>query len=749
MALPEHFVPRPEFTDQIRDRLLSDEVSQRGTLAISSIHGLGGVGKSVLAAALTYTDEIRDRFPDGILWATLGQQPDLLPLLGQWIYSLGDRDYSPTTVDAASSYLRSLLADKTMLLVVDDLWDASHFQYFKLAGKGCRVLVTTREVRLPEAAKFELDVMSLDQAVELVEKRLGAIAAADREDFEALVAAVGFLPLAIELAAAQVDDGLRWGEVLVDLREEFDALDASCAEDTTDESVRRKLSLRACFQLSLLRLSADALARFAWLGVTPEDAAVPVSMVARLWQVSESKARRLLKGLRDRSLLLDGAGGGFRLHDLLHDLAQGLLVAPVEGTVDGLAGLGLSVEEAHGILLDRYLPESGCWVDLADDGYIHGRLTWHMERAGRVREIHRLIRQARDDGRNAWYEACEELGQLTIFVEDVARAWRLAEETYGIIPTEPEGWEWQMWCAFVTVSLNSLVGNVPAELIAALVEKGVWSEARGLAYAMQKRQEDYREQAIAALVPHFSSRELVNEALKAARVMIAGGDRILLAVVEHRQKFVEDPVAIAREISNGSLRDSALFRLADKLIVELLSDALNVAREIADEYTRARALFRLADKLIVELLPEALHRVRTLFCLADKLLSRLADKLTVELLPDALNVAREISDEYTRARALSRLADRQPELLPEALNVARETSSENTRASTLSLLADKLTVELLPEALNVAREISDENTRASTLSRLADRHPELSAEALNVAREISDEYTRARALSRL
>ncbi|MEM9771556.1 MAG: NB-ARC domain-containing protein [Cyanobacteria bacterium P01_D01_bin.73] len=743
MALPEHFVPRPEFTDQIRDRLLSDEVSRRGTLAISSIHGLGGVGKSVLAAALTYTDEVRDRFPDGILWATLGQQPDLLPLLGQWIYTLGDRDYSPTTVDAASSYLRSLLADKTMLLVVDDLWDASHFQYFKLAGKGCRVLVTTREVRLPEAAKFELDVMSLDQAIALVEKRLGAIAATDREDFEALVAAVGFLPLAIELAAAQVGDGLSWGEVLADFRGEFDALDRE-TDEVTSESVKRKLSLRACFQLSLRRLSPDALARFAWLGMTPEDAAVPVAMVTRLWQVSDGEARKILQGFRDRSLILSGANGGFRMHDLLHDLAQQLLVGDSQ---ESLPGLGLTVAIAHGTLLERYLPESGCWADLADDGYIYGRLTWHMERAGQVREIHQLIRQARGDGRNAWYEACEDIGQLPIFVADVARAWRLAEETYGIIPTEPEGWEWQMWCAFVTVSLNSLVGNVPPELIAALVEKGVWSEVRGLAYAMQKRKEKDRDEAIAALVPHLSSHELVNEALDAVWNMVSGGDHILKAVVIYQwellenSEFLDDPMAIADEIEYGWFRSQALSRWAISLPQERLPESLEIVRDIPDGHWQAQALSYLGYRLPEELLPEALAIARNTdeVWRAEALLS-LVDRLP-EITPEALQAACNIAHEEYREKALSQLADKlPPDLFPQALQAARDITDDRSRAKALSNLADHLPGELLPEALQAARDIPNDICRLEAISGFAGRLPELQQEVLQLVRQVAGNF---------
>ncbi|MEM9770352.1 MAG: NB-ARC domain-containing protein, partial [Cyanobacteria bacterium P01_D01_bin.73] len=646
--VPGYFVPRPEYSNQIRDRLLSDEIDEPGTLVVSALQGLGGIGKSVLAADLARQGEVRSRFPDGVLWVTLGQTPDLLKLLGGWITALGDREYSATTVDAASAYLRSLLADKTMLLVVDDLWNVADFEPFRLSGKGCRVLVTTREAKvpgIPERAEVRLGVMSLEEGLRLVELRLGeALSAADRGVFATFAEEVEFLPLAFDLITSQVADGYDWLTLLEDFRDEFDVL--SVARSGGDE-VRRLRSLRACFNLSLRRLDREVLRRFAWLGVLPEDVAVDARMARVLWEVSPVEARRQLLDFLRRGLMLSGpkvsvAGRSiptFRQHDLLHDLATDLLAAPVDplGDGDSLPGLGLSVEIAHGSLLDRYLPASGCWADLTDDGYIHGRLTWHMERAGRVREIHQLIRQAREDGRNGWYEACEELGQLTIFVEDVARAWRLAEETYGIIPREPEGWEWQMWCAFVTVSLNSLVGNVPAALIAALVEKGVWSEARGLAYAMQKRKEGDRERAIAALVPHFSSRELVNEALKAARAMFAGGDDILLAVVKHRQEFVENPVAIAREISSESSRASALSSLADKQ-PELLPEALEVAREISNEYDRARAL------------------------------SSLADKLTVELLPEALEVAREISNEYDRARALSSLADKLTvELLPEAL----------------------------------------------------------------------------------
>ena len=96
-------------------------------------------------------------------------------------------------------------------------------------------------------------------------------------------------------------------------------------------------------------------------------------------------------------------------------------------------------------------------------------------------------------------------------------------------------------------------------------------------------------------------------------------------------------------------------------------------------------------------------------------LSSLVDKLTVELWPEALNIAREISDESDRVRALSSLADRQPELWPEALNVAREISNEVFRAVALSDLAEPLTEALRLTARTLSLEIQDPYYRAAAL----------------------------------
>ncbi len=130
--------------------LLLPENRKPGTLVLSAIQGLGGIGKSVLAQALARDEAVQANFVDGVLWATLGQNPDLLPLLGSWIQALGDYNFKPTTLDIAATHLQTLLYDKQMLLVVDDVWHPEHVDPFRVGGDNCCVLITTRRADIAD-----------------------------------------------------------------------------------------------------------------------------------------------------------------------------------------------------------------------------------------------------------------------------------------------------------------------------------------------------------------------------------------------------------------------------------------------------------------------------------------------------------------------------------------------------------------------------------------------------------------------
>ena len=788
---PSYFVERPEVSIELKKLLLSATTEKTGTLVISAIYGLGGIGKSTLAAALAQEKEVQAFFPDGIFWATLGQQPDILSFLHGWIQALGDYDFKPTGIDAASLHLRTLLADKKALLVVDDLWNVEDIDPFRVAVNQCKLLVTTREVPVKGAIRYDLDVMTESQSLALLTGYLKhELNLADQKQAKILAKIVGYLPLALELTAAQVEDDIPWAELIEELQAEIanlEILDRLEAGDTANEEKRKHYSLIACFNLSLKRLNGQRLRQFSWLGVLPDDVTITEKMAATLWDCPVREARQTLRYLRGKALLLTGVSSeqltSYRVHDLLHDLARNLILAPPHPETDyQLPGLGLSMAEAHQQFLSRYqrqikrspltplekeispltpLEKGGKevevplskgdlggsnWHSLADDGYIYNQLLWHLEKAGQIAQIHLLLREETAEGHNGWYSQCEREGKTAIFIKDVSRAWQLAEGHFIENPSESIGL--QVRYALITTSLNSLAGNIKPELIAALVKQEIWTPAQGLAYVRQNQDSRNQAEELKAIIPYLPPT-LLPEAL-----------------------------ATAREIRDQYHRAKALTGLAPYLPENLLLEALDMAREIRYKSNRAQALTGLALYL-PEILPEALATAKEIGDESNraKALTGLALHLPENLLSEALATARKIGSKYYRAQALTGLAPYLPEILPEALATVRETESarqlpgltphlpENLllealaiardirytsdRAKALTGLAPYLPKNLLLEALAIARDIRYTSDRAEALTGLAPYLPEILPEALATAREIGDKSKRGETLAGL
>ncbi|WP_250566006.1 AAA-like domain-containing protein, partial [Adonisia turfae] len=798
--LPSHFVERIEHQTAIKQLLVCED-AKLDTLVVSAIYGLGGIGKSVLASKLAHDPEIQARFFDGILWATLGQQPDILPLLSNWIQELGDYDYKPTAVESASKHLLTLLYDKHVLLVVDDVWHPEHLEPFRVGGKGCCVLVTTREARIPDVKRYDLDVMTADQALKLITQKL-SYPLTDDEHQQALTFAerVGYLPLALELAASQIEEGVTWSELLDDLQDEvarLETLDIYGRDEIRDDAKRRKYSLLACFNLSLKQLSTEQLRQFAWLGIVPEDVSLTQEMAETLWQVTSRQSRANLRTFKSKALILQGikqANGQptYRMHDLMHDLAGRLLTSlPQPIQVGDLPGLGLTKAEAHSELLNRYRAKTknGQWHTLEDDGYIYAHLTWHMEQAKQPQEIHRLLQVNNDQGRNGWYEACDAIGKPAGFVNDLGRAWQLAIDAYEDNPSASVTLVFRY--ALIRASINSLASNVPAELIGALVEKGVWQAAQGLAYAQQAQDPWHRAECISAIVPHMPKALLpevlktidqINDAVYRSYVLSKLAENFaevwptVLETIkqiqdrygEHREEtqgfsyrafaisqiakllpsqYLSEAIDITRQIQDTSDRIRALTELA-KRRVELWPNALEVTRQIQDEYSRSSALSAMAQHL-PDLWSDALEVTRQIHdeSFRSSALSAMAQHLPEPLWPDALEVTRQIHDEYSRSRALSAMAQHFPDLWPETLEVTRQIHDEYSRSRALSAMAQHLPEPLWPETLEVTRQIHDESFRSRALSAMAQHLPELWPETLEVTRHIHDESFRSRALS--
>ena len=753
--LPRYYVHRPEHIEPVKNILLGDTMP--GTLVISAIAGMGGIGKSVLAAALVRDVDVSDRFEDGVLWATLGQNPNLLSTVSGWIQTLGDYDYKPTSLKEASMHLRIMLADKRFLLVVDDIWNPDHMEPFQIEGAGCRVLITTREAQIKGAIKYNIHEMNSEQSITLLENYLSeTLNPTERQQAEVLTREVGYLPLAIELAAGRLEDGVHWDELLEDLQAEIARLETLDLDDKSfigDLAISKQRSLVASFNLTLKRLSPDKLKHFAWLGVVQEDASITQEMAATLWDVSVRQAGAILRGFKQRSLLLSqaqrpGKMPTYRIHDLVHDLAQNLLTHKAYS--GQLSGLELTLSEAHAKFLERYQKQTrgGQWHTVPWDGYIHNHFAWHCVQAQQPHLLHQLLKESTFEGRNGWYDVCDSQGRTASFVTDVARAWQLAEQGYSEDPSLSISL--QVRYALIFSSLKSLSNNIPAELMAALVEHEVWMPAQGLAYVQQVQISSQRVDAFFKLSPHLPA-SLLPKALEVARNTQDEYHRAcaLMKLATHKPEIFNEALENIRNMQDEYRRASILIALVPLSITT--NEALEAARNIQSEYYRADALTKLVPHM-PEITSEALEAVSNIQSELSRAsaLRELAPHIPETSLPEALEVARNIQDESYRAYALTELVPHLPEITNEALEVVSNIQDESERAYALTELVPRMPETLLPKVLEVVRNMQDEDHRTNVLTELVPRMPEtLLPKVLEVARNMQDEDHHAYALSEL
>ena len=346
--LPEHFISRPGLMEQLKERVLSGEGAAPGILSVTAIHGLGGIGKTTIAAALAHEPDVRERFKGGVLWTTLGPEPDLLSLILDWIRALGDRSCSPNSIRAASIRLRDLLSDHCALLIVDNVWEKEHADPFLCPSPQNRAVITTRRAHIAEAFgahPVDVDLMTLDESVALLNARLRVKSDNVYYSETARIAkGAGFLPLALDLASARILRRAVGATLSEALEEEATLLEAVRTDPPTEIT---ETGLEPSFNLRLteLRKNDEAYRAFALLAVVRKGSPITALMAATLWGIDDARAATLLDVLWSDALLLPGPQlqiqghewRSYAIHDLLHDVARRLLLAQLQGSRSSLA----------------------------------------------------------------------------------------------------------------------------------------------------------------------------------------------------------------------------------------------------------------------------------------------------------------------------------------------------------------------------------------------------------------------------
>jgi tetratricopeptide (TPR) repeat protein len=325
----QRLVGREALLRALKQHLLADD-----SPALCALHGLPGVGKTALALTLANDPEVHQQFPDGVLWAGLGTQPNLPATLNTWAEALGIQSASLAKLPSLQAQMQAVqrvIGQRQVLLVIDDAWDVEAALTLKVGGPRCAHLITTRlpdvALRLVDEGAQVVRVQELGEAdgLALLARLAPEAVQFEPEEARALVRAVDGLPLALSLMGNYLrtqgysGQRRRLRAALDLLRQGKERLRLEPVQAKAGEGAETSRSLIASIGTSYQALDKRARSLLLALSVFPakpnsfsEEAALAVAGVSP----------RILDRLIDAGLLESSGPGRYTLHQTIADYAR-------------------------------------------------------------------------------------------------------------------------------------------------------------------------------------------------------------------------------------------------------------------------------------------------------------------------------------------------------------------------------------------------------------------------------------------
>lgn len=309
---------------------------EKGRLAL---YGLPGVGKTALGLVLATGPQSQARFQDGILWAGLGPQPDILGVLVRWGKLLG---ITPSEVENAGRSsglslledwrraLRAAIGQRSLLLVIDDVWSTNDALALEVGGPRCAYLLTTRQPQVafafaPERT-FNIHELAEVDGLAVLARFVPQLVQQELEEARTLVHEVGGLPLALMLmgkylaAHSLPGQPYRIQRALGQLHQVMRRLQANTSDKSSSNlALDVPLSLHAAITISDQRLSPSAHEALCALSVFP---AKPDSFAEEAALAVIEEPIEVLDELWDAGLLESSGPGRYCLHRTIVSYAQ-------------------------------------------------------------------------------------------------------------------------------------------------------------------------------------------------------------------------------------------------------------------------------------------------------------------------------------------------------------------------------------------------------------------------------------------
>ncbi|WP_158920216.1 tetratricopeptide repeat protein [Streptomyces sp. NBRC 109706] len=320
-----HFVNRSRELARLTT-LLAGRDAEPHAARVAVITGTAGVGKTSLA--LHWAHIFRSHFPGGELYASLHGYAAPAPtppevVLGRFLEDLGvPTAQVPVAPERRESLFRSLLADRRMLIILDNAVDSTQVRPLLPGTSRSLALVTSRDdltslVTQQDAVRVRVATLPASDAVELLRVTTVDDRPGDRvADLRELALMCSGLPLALRIAAERAAGwpALPLGELVDELRDETARLSVLTADPEygTQQEVD---AVRSVFEWSYRALPEEAARLFRLLALHPGNE-FGLPLAASLAGREPSRVRALLEILVRAHLLRRRPGGRYEFHDL-------------------------------------------------------------------------------------------------------------------------------------------------------------------------------------------------------------------------------------------------------------------------------------------------------------------------------------------------------------------------------------------------------------------------------------------------
>ena len=320
------FAPPPPFPDPQHAVVGRDREMQCAIAALRErkpvlIHGMGGIGKTALAAAIVARLQAEAAFVDGIIWIEEIGAASLDLLCDAIAREVGNTTIAGLTGRAKAAAVRELLAGQDALLALDDVMAVETGRAFIDTCLPPRraLLLTSRRRSLSADLRASIPLAPLDRAasIALFHARAGMDPARDEPAVAALCALLEDHPLALTVAAgrARVED-----LPLASLRERLADAKMRLSALRLDEGGDKNRNVRVSLQLSLDDLTELQRRVFLALASCFGDT-TGVEFLADVVGLPQSGCEDVVGQLVARSLL-QRRGDRLRLHRLVRDLGR-------------------------------------------------------------------------------------------------------------------------------------------------------------------------------------------------------------------------------------------------------------------------------------------------------------------------------------------------------------------------------------------------------------------------------------------